>query len=227
MKSKTPIIADKELFRLWYEFYCLALRSSDDKIQKALKKSRKFYADWEVNADQHFDDWWQTHRELFHDMNCVSVSVTAPDAIRTDDNLYVTVPRGKAYGDILEEFKALLDQELPTKAKRRKAPPPHRFAPTEIQGVKRDSLRIMLDMQKHIFSKSDLKGSALTKRVLEFFRSERYKKRTNEVPNSFKIDLASKIDDHLEEAERNIRRYRQKAKKLMLNVASGLFPGKY
>ena len=71
-------------------------------------------------------------------------------------------------------------QELPTKVKGRKTPPPHRFAPTEIQGVKRDSLRIMLDMQKHIFSKSDLKSSALTKRVLEFFRSERYKKRTNE-----------------------------------------------
>lgn len=227
MKSKTPIIADKELFRIWYEFYCLALRSSDDKIQKAIKKSRKFYADWEVNADQHFDDWWQTHRELFHDTNCVSVSVTAPDAIRTDDNLYVTVPRGKAYGDILKEFKSLLEQELPTKAKRRKTPPPHRFAPTEIQGVKRDSLRIMLDLQKHIFSKSDLKGSALTKRVLEFFRSERYKKRTNEVPNSFKIDPSTKIDDHLEEAERNIRRYRQKAKKLMLNVAIGQFPGKY
>jgi hypothetical protein len=225
MKSESPIIADKELFRIWYEFYCLALRNSDDNIQKTIKKSRKFYADWEVNVDQHFDEWWQTHRELFHDTNCVSV--TAPDAIRTDDNLYVTVPRGKAYGDILEEFKSLIEQELPTKAKRRKTPPPHRFAPTEIQGIKRDSLQMMLDMQKRIFSQSELKGAALRERVLKFFSSERYKKKRNLVPMSFVVDSSNKNDDHSAEADRNIRRYRQKAKKLLLNVASGQFPGKY
>jgi hypothetical protein len=225
MKSETPIIADKELFRLWYEFYRLALLSPDAEIQKALKKSRKFYADWEVQVDLHFDDWWQTHRALFHDTN--RVSVTAPDAIRTDDNFYVTVPRGKAYGDILAEFKSLIEQELPTKAKGRKTPPPHRFAPTEIQGVKRDSLQMKLDMQKHIFSKTDLKGSALTNRVQKFFASERYKRKKNSVPMSFVIDPSNRSKDHTDEANRNVRRYRQKAKKLMLNVASGQFPGKY
>ena len=41
------------------------------------------------------------------------------------------------------------------------------------------------------------------------------------------LKLSNRNNDHTEEAERNIRRYRQKAKKLMLNVASGQFPGKY
>ena len=45
MKSQLPIIADKELFRLWYEFYRLALDSNDKDIQRALKKSADFYAD--------------------------------------------------------------------------------------------------------------------------------------------------------------------------------------
>jgi hypothetical protein len=44
---------------------------------------------------------------------------------------------------------------------------------------------------------------------------------------SFAIDPANRNSDHGSEADRNIRRYRQKAKKLLLNVASGEFPGKY
>ena len=223
MKSQTPIIADKELFRLWYEFYRLALSSSDADIQKALKKSQKFYADWDATENLHFDDWWRTHRNLFHDVNIVRL--TGETEEKSDGNLYVTVPKGKSYGDIIEEFKSLIEKELPSKKKGRKVPPAHRYAPTEIQGVKRDSLRMMLDLQKNIFSKAELKGVALTQRVQKFFSSERYKKKRNIVPMSFAIHDAR--DDHAEESDRNIRRYRQKARTLLLNVASGQFPGKY
>jgi len=44
---------------------------------------------------------------------------------------------------------------------------------------------------------------------------------------SFAIDRINRKSDHQEEAYRNIRRYRQKARKLLLNVALGVFPGKY
>jgi hypothetical protein len=223
MKSQTPIIADKELFRLWYEFYRLALASSDTDIQKALKKSQTFYADWEVAPDLYFDEWWRTHRKLFHDVNVVRL--TADSEEKSDAYLYVTVPRGKSYGDILEEFKMLIEQELPSKMKGRKTPPPHRYAPTEIQGVKRDSIRMMLDLQRNIFSKSELKGVALRNRIHKFFSSERYKKKRNIVPMSFAVHEAR--EDHSDEADRNIRRYRQKARQLLMNVASGKFPGKY
>ena len=111
--------------------------------------------------------------------------------------------------------------------KGRKLPPAHRFAPTEIQGVKRDSLRMMFDLQKNIFSKAQLKGVALRERVLKFFSSERYKKKRNIVPMSFAIDASNRNNDHAAEADRNIRRYRQKAHQLLLNVAQGEFPGKY
>lgn len=223
MKAQTPIIADKEIFRLWYEFYRLALTSSDTDIQKTLKKSRKFYADWEVTQDSHFDDWWRGHRRLFHDVNVVRLTTDGEE--RIDSNLYVTVPRGKSYGAILQEFKMLIEKELSPKTKGRKIPPAHRYAPTEIQGVKRDSLRILLDLQKNVFSKSDLKGIALRSRIHKFFSSERYKKKRNVVPMSFAVHQAR--EDHSDEADRNIRRYRQKARRLLMNVASGKFPGKY
>jgi len=225
MKSQIPIIADKELFRLWYEFYRLALVSSDVDIQKALKKSQSHYADWHGSENLRFDEWWRNHRFLFHDTNVVRI--TEIDAVKKEENLYVTVPKDKSYGDILEEFKTLIANELPSKKKGRKTPPKHLYAPTEIQGVKRDSLRMMFDLQKNIFSQSELKGVALRERVLKFFSSERYRKKRNLVPMSFVVDTSNRNDDHSAEADRNIRRYRQKAHQLLLNVAQGKFPGKY
>jgi hypothetical protein len=121
--------------------------------------------------------------------------------VRNDDNIYVTVPRGKSYGDIIEEFKSLIEKELPSKMKGRKLPPAHRYAPTEIQGVKRDSLRMMFDLQKNIFSQAELKGVALRERVLKFFASERYKKKRNIVPMSFAIDASNRNNDHAAEAK--------------------------
>ena len=225
MQIHQPLIADKELIRIWYEFYRLALSSTDSEIQKALKKSQKFYVDWNGSANVHFDDWWREHRSLFLDEHIVRLSSTAE--VRTNDNIYVTVPKNKSYAEILQEFKTLMDKELSAKMKVRKLPPTHRFAPTEIQGLKRDSLRMMLDLQKNVFSDESLKGASLRQKVLKFFSSERFKKKRNLIPMSFSIDRSNRNNDHQEEADRNIRRYRQKARKLLLNVASGVFPGKY
>lgn len=223
MRSKLPIIADKELFRLWYEFYRLALTSSDKNIQKALAKSRAFYSDWGTDTSVHFDDWWRTHRVLFHDHSRVKLHLAGEP--RSVSSIYVEVPSGKPVGELVEEFRLLLKSDRTIGTVRRKLPPTHRYAPTEIQGVKRDSLRVMLDLQKNVFSDNELKGRALTARVIKFFSSERYKKKQNEIPNSFRLLIGSL--DHLDEADRNIRRYRQKASKLLLNVATGVFPGKY
>jgi hypothetical protein len=78
------------------------------------------------------------------------------------------------------------------------------------------------------FSKHELKGAALRKRVLDFFLSERYKRKTNIVPMVFAVEQGNADHaDQADQAARNIIRYRQKAQKLMLNVASGQFPGKY
>jgi len=66
-----------------------------------------------------------------------------------------------------------------------------RYSSTEIQGVRRDSLRIMLDLQKHVFGQTDLKGVALTNRVLKFLGRERYKRKQNKIPAPFFIDTKS------------------------------------
>jgi len=56
---------------------------------------------------------------------------------------------------------------------------------------------------------------------------ELYKRKQHKIPSSFFIDTQGGGEDHADETDRNVRRYRQKAKRLMLNVASGVFPGNY
>jgi hypothetical protein len=219
MNKRLSLIADKELFRLWYEFYKLALQSESKEVIRALRKSAKFYKDWEVMADQHFDDWWVTHRHLFEQKNVVRVLADGEKAAA--ESLVIEIPLNRPNSEIIAEVRRLLP-----KSKLRTAAGA-KYLPTEIQGVKRESLRMMLDLEKRVFTKTQLKGWDLYLRVMRFFESERYKKKQNRVPQSFFIDWKINAGENSENAERNLRRYRQKVKKLILNVAGGQFPGKY
>lgn len=217
-------IAEKELFRIWYEFYRLALGSSDKKIRSALKKSAKFYEPWGNDLTVHFDDWWKTHRFLFIDLERVQIAKSEGKI----SGVTIWVPQGKSEFVLLKEFRELLRSEPELfKLAKRKIVSKHRYAPTEVQGVKRESLRMMLALQQQVFSREQLKGDDLLRRVLKYFSSERYKRKINKVPASFLIVPTTTRQDHYDEAMRNVRRYRQKAAKLLLNVASGTFPGRY
>ena len=223
MNKKPPLVADKELYRLWYEFYKLALNSTNKDVQKALKKSRSFYADWEVIETERFDPWWAKHRELFEQRNFVSL-VSDPSHV-SRDSLLIEIPKTKTKAAAIEEIRELLDRHLPKK--RRNVITESKYVPTEIQGVKREALRMMLDLERHVFRKTALRGWDLFERVQKFFASERFKRKKNYVPQSFFVDRKINEGDNHENAERNMRRYRQKVQKLILNVASGEFPGKY
>lgn len=220
MNKKTPLTADKELLRLWYEFYRLALQSTDKEVVKKVKKSKKFYKEWEVDVDELFDPWWAKHRHLFEQKDFVRVLSDGDK--RAEGSVLLEIPTTKARTEVLAEIRSLLPALLPTRPT--KSASGGKYLPTEVQGVKRDSLRIMLDLEKRIFRNDKLKGEKLRERVQKFFNEERYKKKKNKMPVPFYIDTYA---DTTENVDRNIRRYRQKVKKLILNVAYGEFPGKY
>lgn len=220
---RVPLITKGQLIRVWYEFYRLALKSNDTKIQQALKKSARYYKDWGCDANLLFDAWWKRHANLFEQRSFVHLHDGT--ATRNSDFVYLAVPKWKKSSVLIAEIRMVLKLELP------KAPVSSfvggKYCPTEEKGMKMESLRAMLDLHRDVFSKSDLKGKALTDRVIGYFSAERYKRRKNYVPPSFVIDSGTSKGDHKADAERNIRRYRQKAKKILLNVAGGQFPGTY
>ena len=223
-KKADNLIADKELFRLWFEFYKLSLASTDKRIKSALRKSTAFYKSWGADAGIHFDDWWVAHKHLFVDSDRVRIAEHDPNT----DAVLIRVPVGKAESVLVREFRELLVSEPARfKISNRKIPKAHQYAPSEVQGVKREALRMMLALQQHVFCDQTLKGRDLLNRVKEFFERERYKRKRNFVPPTFAWDPKPLKSDHYEEAMRSVRRYRQKAARLVLNVAGGVFPGRY
>ena len=218
--NESGLIADKELFRIWFEFYKLALVSKDTKVQSALRKTKKFYSEWGTDTGVHFDDWWSTHSHLFVDTDSVRLM---NGTARTDKtHLYVAVPRTRSINVAVQEFEELLRAEFKTTRTKRTHVPIHRFAPTEIQGFKRETMRLTLDLMKNVFIDESLKSDALYQKVEDYLQKDRYKKQKNEIPKLFE-DMTSGNED----AKRNIRRYRSRGKKILLNVANGEFPGKY
>jgi hypothetical protein len=131
------------------------------------------------------------------------------------------IPLTKGRTQVLAEIRALLPSLISVSPEKSHS---NKYVPTEVQGVKRDALRIMLDLERRIFRNDKLKGGELRERVLKFFSEERFKRRKNRVPATF---LINDYADTVENVDRNIRRYRQKVRRLILNVANGEFPGRY
>lgn len=217
------LFADKEIYRIWYEFYKFALQSTDKTVVSKLKQSKKIYKDWGVDPDLHFDDWWKSHSHLFEKED-VAVRLLDPGTRVPRSELVVAIPRDASVADALKQVKALLMDAGVGAGKGSGSNP---YQPTELQGLKRDALAVMVDLQKHVFYDPKLKGAVLRQRVHQFFSGERYKKKENKIPFSFMVGSSWDKKEHADAADRNIRRYRQKIKQLILNVAGGEFPGKY
>jgi hypothetical protein len=223
MNKKMNLVADKELFRLWYEFYKLALDSSDKEVIQAIKKSSKFYQPWDVDRTERFDVWWARKRYLFE--KTATIQVLSDKDLPSLNSLVIDIPLSMTRAEAFVEIKNILMLHMPVKPSASSTS--CRFIPTEVQGVKRESLRMMLDLERHIFRKTSLKGWDLFLRVSKFFESERFRRKANKIPQSFFVDWKIIKGHNHDNAERNLRRYRLKVKKLILNVANGEFPGKY
>ena len=219
MNKRIPLAVDKELIRLWYEFYRLALQSNEKEVQSAIKRSKLFYRDWNVDVSEPFDSWWSTRRSLFEQKNFVHV--LSSSKLQSQNSILLEIPLTKGRTQVLAEIRALLPSLISVSPEQSHS---NKYVPTEVQGVKRDALRIMLDLERRIFRNDKLKGEKLRERVQKFFSEERYKRKRNKIPVPFYIDTYADTTDNV---DRNIRRYRQKVKQLILNVAQGKFPGNY
>ena len=135
----------------------------------------------------------------------------------------ISFPKDISLEVLMKEFQERVAPEL-EKRKNRIKITEHRYAPTEVQGVKQDTMRLYFELYKEVFSNDKLKGVEQYRAVQEYFL-DRFKKKPNEIPEYF-----SDYDDNEERIEssmRNVRRYKKKCLQLIHNVANGEFPGKY
>ena len=220
--AKRKYIASPQIYRIWFGFYQFALKSKDKEVISALKKSKNFYSSWGTDSDIHFDDWWKENQHLFYETKKIKL-IEGKEPITVASHLVISIPKDIHLEVLMKQIQELVAPKL-EKRKNRIKITEHRYAPTEVQGVKKESARLYFELYKKVFSNEKLKGAEQYEAVKDYFET-RFKKKPNEIPEYFNDydDNEERIDSSM----RNVRRYKKKCLQLIFNVANGEFPGKY
>ena len=215
-------MSPKQGFRLWFEFYKLAL--DDPALAVEVERTREFYEPWGDVRGQAFDRWWAGHSHLFEETRVREVSRIGKET----DALYLAVPLQQPLAQTMRQVKAIVEARQAERAKavgiedrRTKAVGmgPYRLTP----GVefRHTTVKDVLLVYRLYLAEGKPKINAgFLERIQEFYRS---RPRAKRVPTQLVTDPKTA---GLELTLRSIRRYVERAEALMLAAARGDFPGK-
>jgi hypothetical protein len=216
----------REAYRLWFEYLRVALKSAEKEVQDALKRSKEFYAPWGDVSNLKFNAWWKDKGHLFEDKYVVR---QLPDGEKPNDpdSLVVEIPLTQSPTKLTTRVRAIIQdawasrEQQSRKSKRR---PTSQYQLSAGAEPKLRAVREMLTVYRDAYLKNkDLRGSDLLEKVHTLYLG-RKNKRWAKVPTPLLYDR--KYGDN-SVALRNLRRYIQKAEKIVRNVANGEFPGQY
>ena len=223
---KAPLATKREAFRLWFEYLQVARASSDPAVKSQLIASSIYYAPWEMDKAGKFDSWWKDHSHLFEERFTIREMDhgTMPN---DPEALVVEIPLTQSPTDIIKKLKPIIQtafdrQESKSKKSKKKASARYRL--TEGAEPKLVAIREMLSIYRDVHLKDlSLKDKTLLKAIHNYYKS-RKNKRWDKVPMSLEVDYFQEDEAR---ALRNMRRYLQRARKIVMNVAKGNFPGDY
>lgn len=210
----------KELYRLWFEFLKRA-------VAEGGPINDVYYAEWLPIESLSFDQWWKVFRPKLTYPEARVVESAAPCA---DGDFLISVPRDANKVAVLKQIRSILDAELSGNVRHTYG----RYVPTANSNIKYASFRLMLHCYDAEQAK-DSKGRKIsrTDRVLKVV--DRYKKieqkysvgrrRIDKLPKSLNTDRTVGVGT--DDIVRNYYRSVQRARRIIANVASGKFPGKY
>lgn len=229
LRPPSRLIVKREAYRLWFEYLKVALKSEDKRIKAALQNTKAFYAPWDIGADTDFNEWWKTHGHLFEEKYQIR-ELKAGEERLDPEALVVEIPLTESPTVLLKRMKAILlsayeaQQRLSKKSKKK---PSSTYRLTEDAEPKLAAVREMLTVYRDVhLAKPTLKGERLLESVHRHYLSRR-NKRWAKVPTPLLYTSGKGREEDLARALRNLRRYIQKAEKIVLNVANGQFPGEY
>ena len=221
MKNALPY--RREAYRLWFEYLQVARNSSLTRVREALKQSAPFYAPWGDFSTAKFDHWWKQKGNLFEDKYIVR-QLEAAQRPSSPESLIIEIPLTRSPTELIKDVKALIQEAFATRKramKKSKRAPTSAYRLTEGAEPKLLAVREMLTVYRDVYLKNkELRGAELLEKVHAYYLG---RKRRTKVPTPLLYD---KYRDK-SVAMRNMRRYITKAERVMLNVASGQFPGKY
>ena len=224
---RVPLGEQRRAYRLWFEYLKVARQSSDPRVKAALVGSRPFYIPWEMDKAKDFNSWWTTHARLFEEKYFVR-ELAAGEPPKDPDALIVEIPLTRSPTELMKSVRAIVQAAAnarQTSNRKSKRVPTTYYRLTEDTEPKIDAIREMLSIYRDIYIKDrHLRGKALLTAVHRYYLG-RKNKRWAKVPTPLLYEEGYDLDEA--RAMRNVRRYIQKAEKIVLNVARGQFPGKY
>lgn len=209
---KTNLIVKKDSYRIWFEFYKLALQN------KSLSVNKGRYNQWGTDVENlKFDEWWKSHSKLFEQP--VVKIVKSEEEMESPYGILIEVPMNKSVTETLSDIKDLLVKQNKTNKKTKKVLI-GRYQLTEDKEPKLKIIKEVLNVYKDVYLKMENpKGQKFYDAVVRYYASR--KKNTRIPPQLIDVNRGNSS------AVRTLGRWIQKAKKIESNVANGEFPGKY
>ena len=212
----------KQGFRLWFEFYKLAL--DDPALAVEVERTREFYEPWGDVRGQTFDRWWAGHSRLFEETRVREVSRIGKET----DALYLAVPLQQPLIRSMRQVKQIVEARQLERAKavgiedrRTKAAGAGQFRLTPGVEFRHTTVKdVLLVYQVYLANEKPKINAEFLAKVQEFYRN---RPRAKKVPSQLGTDPNS---PDIESTLRSIRRYVERAEELMLAAARGEFPGK-
>lgn len=225
----------KAKVRHWFNFYRLALKSSDPKIQANLAKSRDFYKAWGDVEKVSYDDWWRKNSSLFHERQLFEV---LEGSFKTGDGfLYLKVPYSSPPVSAAKIFIRIYREELlkyrgiQTKVKKQYKGE-YQLTPLEFQAV--NFRYYWIFAEKVYFPLVEQLGAEPKTRAMVDLAKEKFKSkvshtrmRSKEVKKQRIAPFGQDIEDEYETLSRTATRYRSIVRALLINASKGVFPGDY
>ena len=197
-QRRTRIGANKQNYRLWYNYLQIAL----EKYPKLVNK--KYYAKWDISLikqGMRFDTWYKDHKNLFVENKKISIlipsSLTYNDAVKkVKELLKGKTDKTSEFNITSKRFRYLeIDDYLKCYKRRQK-------------GQKLFDIGVSIEQEYVQKSEQYLKSKKLLQRKL-------LKKKIEDMKNNYDAVISIVL--------RKVR----KSERIILNTAKGQFPGKY
>jgi hypothetical protein len=228
-------ISLKSKVRHWFNFYRLALESTDPVIIKNIQKSKDFYESWGDVQSISFDEWWKIKSHLFHERQTIEV---LSGTFKTDENaLFLKVPLTFSAIAASKYFARLYREEYEKKVEKsskvkKKYLGQFNLTPIEFQTTNFFYYSIFA---KKVYTPLYLKTGKqpVTKDIIHLAKKKfenlslRTEKKSREIEKQRIAPFRQSIEHDYASLSRTATRYRLIAENLIKNASLGIFPGNY
>ena len=218
----------KEKIRYWFEFLNLAHQSTNPIVMSNLRESSEFYSRWGKYRTVKFDSWWREHSSLFRDEEADVLESPKVGDVVNEGAFYVRIPytySPSSVGKIVSEKYAreLAKRTLVAKKVKRIYGGAYCLTRDDYPVAK---FRHYLVFVRNVYLPALRESQRLKTYDWVALSREAFGKISLRGVESERVPFTNAGSSH-DSDTRLVRRYRQMAEKLLLNVSAGAFPGAY